>query len=193
MAQVNSENSTSMPVVSTRRRFLSQTAGVAAGGAVLALAAIPPAPALAAPAVTLDPANASPALRVATIALGAAHDRLEAAKARFDADDRKVAAWAEGNPKPSGKRAVKRWARRWNEYRDAVEGESWAQQCDAEEHFRGALMAVAMIDSRDMGELALKACLSSVYDGVRLSWSSGAPIGFSVAIDLLALTLRVSS
>jgi hypothetical protein len=45
MAQVNSENSTPMPVASTRRRFLSRAAGVAAGGTVLALAAIPQAPA----------------------------------------------------------------------------------------------------------------------------------------------------
>jgi hypothetical protein len=39
----------------TRRRFLSQTAGIAAGGAVLALATISPAAAAAAPAGTLDP------------------------------------------------------------------------------------------------------------------------------------------
>jgi hypothetical protein len=60
MAQVDSENNTVMPVVQSRRRFLSQSAGMAAGGAVLALATIPPAPAIAAPASALDPANASP-------------------------------------------------------------------------------------------------------------------------------------
>ena len=38
MAQVNSENSTAMPVVSTRRRFLSQAAAVTAGGVALATA-----------------------------------------------------------------------------------------------------------------------------------------------------------
>jgi hypothetical protein len=54
MAQVDSENSTAMPVVSTRRHFLSQAAGAAAGGAVLALAAIPPAFAAAAPVTTPD-------------------------------------------------------------------------------------------------------------------------------------------
>ena len=43
------------PVDPTRRRFLSQAAGVAAGGTVLALAAIPPTPAAAAPAGALDP------------------------------------------------------------------------------------------------------------------------------------------
>jgi hypothetical protein len=42
----------------SRRRFLSQAAGVAAGGTVLALATIPPVSAVAAPAVPLDPANA---------------------------------------------------------------------------------------------------------------------------------------
>jgi hypothetical protein len=50
MAQADSKNSTVAPVAPTRRRFLSQAAGVAAGGAALALATIPPAP-----ASTLDP------------------------------------------------------------------------------------------------------------------------------------------
>jgi hypothetical protein len=43
------------PVDSNRRRFLTNAAGVAAGGTVLALAAIPPASALAAPGTVLDP------------------------------------------------------------------------------------------------------------------------------------------
>jgi hypothetical protein len=55
MDQVDSENSIAMPVESTRRRFLSQAAGVTAGSAVLALATIPPARAVAAPAGPLDP------------------------------------------------------------------------------------------------------------------------------------------
>ncbi len=49
MAQVNSENSIALPADQTRRRFLSRAAGVAAGGTVLALAAIQPASAAAAP------------------------------------------------------------------------------------------------------------------------------------------------
>jgi hypothetical protein len=43
------------PVDPTRRHFLSQAAGVAAGGTALALATIPPAPVIAAPAGALDP------------------------------------------------------------------------------------------------------------------------------------------
>src|SRR5882757_3885718 len=38
MAQVDSENITSMPADSTRRRFLSQAAAVAAGGAAVGMA-----------------------------------------------------------------------------------------------------------------------------------------------------------
>jgi hypothetical protein len=59
MAQVNPENITAMPVVQSRRRFLSQAAGVAAGGTVLARARIAPGPLTAAPASPLGLANAS--------------------------------------------------------------------------------------------------------------------------------------
>ena len=38
MAQANTDNSITAPAVSTRRRFLSQAAVVAAGGAVLGMA-----------------------------------------------------------------------------------------------------------------------------------------------------------
>jgi hypothetical protein len=48
MAQADSNNSTVTPAARTRRRFLSQVASVAAGGTVLALATVPPRPALAA-------------------------------------------------------------------------------------------------------------------------------------------------
>jgi hypothetical protein len=39
MPKANSDNSTPVPAEATRRRFLSQAAGVAAGGTFLALAA----------------------------------------------------------------------------------------------------------------------------------------------------------
>jgi hypothetical protein len=55
MAQADSKNSTTAPVDPTRRRFLSNTASIAAGGAVLAMATIPPGPAVGAPASALDP------------------------------------------------------------------------------------------------------------------------------------------
>jgi hypothetical protein len=55
MAQATCDNSITMPVVSTRRRFLSQAAGLAAGGTALALATIPPALSAIAPAPSVDP------------------------------------------------------------------------------------------------------------------------------------------
>lgn len=143
--------------------------------------------------IAIDPANISPSLRAAGAALHDAHDWLEAAKARFDADDRRVAVWYDANPEPTGKRARKRWARRWRENHDVVVGQSWAEQLEAEKHFRDALIAVAVIRPRDMKDLAIKACLSSVYDKVHLSWPNSATIGYSVAFDLVALTSTVAA
>jgi hypothetical protein len=60
MAQADSKNSMVTSAAPTRRRFLSQAAGVAAGGAALALATTAPASAATAPASPLDPANVSP-------------------------------------------------------------------------------------------------------------------------------------
>jgi hypothetical protein len=78
----------------SRRRFLA-----IAGGAGAALSAVTTQPAWAAPSNTLDPSKASPALRAAVKALADSNDALEAAKARFVADDAKVAEWAANNPK----------------------------------------------------------------------------------------------
>jgi hypothetical protein len=54
-------------------------------------------------------------------------------------------------------------------------------------------MAVAKIDARDMDELALKAAMSSVYDTVHLYCGRAAPIGFSVAFNLVSLITAVTS
>jgi hypothetical protein len=179
------------PVDPTRRRFLSQAAGVAAGGAILALAIVPPARAVAAPASTLDPAKASPALRASAIALDEAHERLKEANAAVSADDATVTKWRQLNPKPTGRRALKNWARRYEDHRYSVTMDSWHASMDAEDAFRTAQMAVAKIDARDMGELELKAALSCVYDTVRLRAyrPNAAVIGFSVALNLISLKM----
>ena len=54
---------TNTPVGTTRRRFLSQAAGAAAGGTVLALAAIPPVARAAAPREALDGSKAKRPLK----------------------------------------------------------------------------------------------------------------------------------
>jgi hypothetical protein len=55
MLKANSQNSTPMPGVATRRRFLSQAAAATAGASALALATISAPAAVAAPAGSLDP------------------------------------------------------------------------------------------------------------------------------------------
>ena len=95
MAQVDSENSTALPADPTRRRFLSNAAGVAAGGAVLALATIPPAPASAAPASPLDPVFA---LIAEKRAADVAHDKAIDTYGEFDnrrdrSSDAAIEAW----------------------------------------------------------------------------------------------------
>jgi hypothetical protein len=190
MSQANS-NTIAAPVDPTRRRFLSNAAGMAAGGTVLALAIFPPASAIASSARSLDASKASPALRAAVRALDEAHERLKAAKAQFVADDLKVAEWQANNPTPLKGRAHKRWVRKWREYRDATAGEGWRGQVEAEDDFRSALMVVAKIKPRDMDELALKACISAIYDKVYLGRGTEAIIGYSVALDLVSLTNSV--
>ena len=81
MAQADSTISISAPVIPTRRRFLSQAAGMAAGGTVLALATIPPAPAMAAPASPLDPAFA---LIAEKLAADIAHEKAIDVQGEFD-------------------------------------------------------------------------------------------------------------
>lgn len=138
----------------SRRRFLSKAAGVAAGGTVLALATIPPALAAAAPAATLDATRASPALKAAVQVLDDALDRAKEARRAFDAADRLPGEWRKLNPKPTDRRAIKRWNRRGQDYYDSVLGPPWHALRAAEKDFRDAQMAVAKIDARDMGELA---------------------------------------
>jgi hypothetical protein len=161
---------------------------MAAGGAVLALT---PAQGAVGP---LDPSKASPTLRAATRALGDAHDRIKEAKAAFDAADRLPGEWRKLNPAPTGRRrAMKRWNRRESEYRYSVTMGPWQTLLSAEDDFKAAQTAVAKIKARDMSELALKACLSSVYDCVRTTDRNPAVIGFSVSLDLIRLTMVVSA
>jgi hypothetical protein len=67
--------------------------------------------------------------------------------------------------------------------------DSWHASMDAEDAFRAAQGAVAKIDARDMGELELKACLSTVYDAVHLARGRSAVIAFSVALNLISLRM----
>lgn len=64
----------------SRRNFIAQAAGVAAGSAALAVATVAPAPAIAAPGAVPEASKASPAFTAAVRSLDAAHGSIEAAR-----------------------------------------------------------------------------------------------------------------
>jgi hypothetical protein len=182
MPKADSTNSTATPVAPTRRLFLSTAATLAAGGAALTVT-IPPA--LSAPAGTSE---ASPALRDAVVSLRESHDRLEAAKACFAADDLKMAEWRDHNPEPVGRRAQKRYWRKWRETQDATVSESWAAQLKAEKDFLNCQAAVANVAPRDENDLVLKAAVAGIYDKTKMaSGFDVAIISYSVAWDLFKM------
>jgi hypothetical protein len=181
MNQVGSSNTAISFSNPARRSFLALTA--AAATTLLARSAT------AAPAVTLDASKASPALRSAVVDLRESHESLEAAKAIFNEADMKMAAWDNDNPQPAGKRAYKRWARRFHDAREAIVGESWDAQIDAERHFEAAQMAVARIKPADMNELCLMAAVGAVYDKTHLARGQQALISYGVSLGLIALQL----
>ncbi|MGX1323876.1 hypothetical protein AB7M17_007329 [Bradyrhizobium sp. USDA 377] len=158
----------------SRRRFLSRAAGVAAGGSVLALAAIPPAATTAAPAgklgasaLALDATKISPQLRDLVHALQDADDALTPAMAAFDAEYERYQEWLKRHPAPSGKnrRAMHKWDRRQQKY---IEGSNFlaaqAAQVEAVRAHEAARKVIAEYRARDMNELIHMACLVCVFE-----------------------------
>jgi hypothetical protein len=171
----------------SRRAFLSQAAGAVGGSAVLAVATVPPAPAIAAPRPVPDASEVNPIFTAAVRALDEARRALEAARAVNDADDAKVIQWKAANPAPTSKRGMKRWARKLRDYRHDAWAESWAAVVDAERQFRAAQFAVAKIEPRDANELMLMAAVAVFYDNTRQSCGESAVIGYQVALSYVRI------
>ena len=184
------------PVDPTRRRFLSQPAGVAVGGTVLAVAAIPPVARAAAPFGVLgpaDPSNISPALLAEARGLDDAHGRVKAATAANDAANATFDTWALENPEPESKRGKRRWIKKANAYHRRVMAGSWQVLVDAESDFQAAQNAVAGVPAASLGELQCKAALAFVYEKVPLARGNRAPISRMVAFEFLQLSGGLSS
>jgi hypothetical protein len=213
MAQVDSENSISMPAVSTRRHFLSQAAAVTAGGAVLATAlsvsasaagagqAADPilgtvAPSLRRPVLAMDGCGASDELRAAFRTLGDAHEVLKTTWAELRRVGDLMREWDRQHPLyPSSggsNRAYRKWDRRRNKYADEMNQDAVYQAYDeAWENFKAAQLAAAGVKVRDLDELAHKACAVYVYEDMReehLRRITPA-ISISVAVDLVRMSL----
>jgi hypothetical protein len=184
----------------SRRRFLSNAAGIAAGGTVMALS-ISPAPAaavldgaaLSGPSGPLDGSRVSPELRAAFQHLDAAHDSLKAADEACRSASDLYSAWLKRNRPPNARRAFRKWEARACKYQDEIGSEA---ACDALEQarkaFRAAQRAVAKIRVSDMNELATKASIALVYENraERHLRYEHAIIAQMVALDIVALIAR---
>jgi hypothetical protein len=176
----------------TRRSLMNMFVGTAAvaGAATIAGTEILSDPAAAAP---LEASETSPELRDAIVNVREAQEALEAAKKRFQDDDKMAAAWREANPEPKGpksRRAQKRWWRKFREMQDATETESWHAQLEAENKFREAQTALAKVRAKDMNELEIKAAAAYIYDAERMSsYGRLAIISYGVTLDLMRMKL----
>jgi hypothetical protein len=195
MAQVNSENSTTAPAVSTRRRFLSNTAGIAAGGAALAVgtgvnvtAIAATRPAAAAPSVALDGSKVSQELRDLAGALDDAEEAIKTTQGAFDAEYELYDVWLKRNPEPrdENRRAWRKWNGRHKRY---MSGSNFYARQDAHAEAAAALRKacgdVAKYRARDMNELVHVACLVIVYESEsKPRYSSYSIISQGVALDV---------
>lgn len=103
-----------------------------------------------------------------------------AAKARFTDADRKAWAWKDDHPEQTGKRARKRWARKFCDYREATHMDEWHAQLDAEKDFKQKQYAVAEYRPTDLNELGLMAAAAAVYDKTHLTYGQTGVISFGV-------------
>jgi hypothetical protein len=101
-----------------------------------------------------------------------------------------MTAWDDENPQPAGKRAYKRWARRFHDTREAIIGESWDTQLAAERHFAKAQMAVAKIRPVDMNDLVLMAAAAAIFDKVYINGFQRCVISYGVSLGVFALIPR---
>jgi hypothetical protein len=150
----------------TRRGFLSNAAGIAAGGAVLALATVQPRAALAAPPASLPSLGDDfPAMVPAVVALEGAISRLKQASAAYFEIDARLEEWSRMHPMPLGRRKVQRWSK----WAHKVRAESGV--CDAIDARNAALsavhkamQAVAAIVPQNSAQLTVKAALAVTFE-----------------------------
>ena len=170
----------------SRRGFFS----FAGSSAAVAAAAIVPTMALAAPAGLPDAAKAGPALKAAVIALDDAKIALDAASAANAAAVAKAERWEAEHPKPTSKRGIKRWWRKYHDHTHAVTEASWYGLLEAEKSFKAAQAAVARIQPADYNELALMGSAAAIYDRVDLSYGQKAIISYGFALGYFKLLYR---
>ena len=199
-------------VDTSRRRFLSQAAAVAAGGAAIATA-LPLSGAAAAaeqasapilgavasplrrPVLTMDGSGANDELRSALRTLDDAHEVLKTTWGEYRRVVDLTRDWEREHPSSAGggsNRAFRKWYRRRSKYFDEI---NYIAVCQAyhvaAEDFKDAQLAAAGVKVRDVDELALKACAVCAYEDMREGHLRGITpvISVSVAIALAMISL----
>jgi hypothetical protein len=180
------------PVDPRRRRFLTVAAvGSMVSAGTLAAAALTPND--VPKAVTVPSGRSSPVLRAAIARLAEAHVNLIGAQATNEEAEAIFEDWWAQNPKPSSKRAIRKWIKRTGAYHDLVTAPSWQAMFTAETAFVEAQDAVANVPIAGAADVqALVAC-SVIYDEVELARHNRAPIARVVAQEYFRLGKAVQS
>jgi hypothetical protein len=177
-------NTSALPVDPTRRRFLTVAAvGSMVGAGTLAAAALTPSVVPKAVASV----GSSPALRVAIVRLAKAHEALIGAQAINEEAEAIFEDWWAQNPKPSSKRAIRKWIKMTGAYHDLVAAPSWQAMITAETAFAEAQEAVANVPITGAGDVQALAASSVIYNEVELNRHNRAPIARVVAQEYFRL------
>jgi hypothetical protein len=145
------------------------------------------------PKLALHGSNASPELRAAAVALDDANERLKATGAEFKRVWDLNGKWEAEHPRPGGHRAHKKFVHRHNKYLCEIDYDAvFVAHAEARDAFKKAQTTVALLRARDINELALKGCMSFVYEDTRQSHLRhvDARIGQSVALELAFMAYR---
>lgn len=148
------------------------------------------------PRIAPDGSDASPELRAAGIELADANDRLKETNEDFLRVWNLNGKWEREHPRPGSPRAHKKWLRRWHAYAASIGYDAaFDAHTEAREAFERAQDKVALLKARDMQELALKGCMSFVYEDIRQSHLRHVRphIGQSVALELAFMSCRAAA
>jgi hypothetical protein len=176
----------------SRRNFLTRASGIAAGGAVLALATVQPRAALSAPAAALLPSLGDdfPAMVPAVVAIEGALSRLKQASAAYFEIDARLEEWGRTHPMPHGHRKMQRWAK-WahkirteSGVRDAIDARNAALSAVYK-----ALQAVAAVVPQNSAQLTIKAALAICFEAGILADQTRQPAIISQALAVDAVRL----
>ena len=97
--------------------------------------------------------------------------------------------WEADHPKPTSKRGLKRWWRKYHDETHVRTDVSWFALLDAEKKFKKAQYEVALIQPAEHHDLALMGA-AAVYDKVTICSGQKAVISYGFALGYFRLLHR---